>query len=114
MWTPDRPPLREHEVLPAGVFLEQVVLVGLGPVGAVPGELTHVSCPSGEVGENTLLRVLHDIYVYRNRSSKTVWFTSLRSRLMVPSWFRIIWREMLRPMPEPSFLVVKNGTKICS
>lgn len=27
---------------------------------------------AGEVGENTLLRVLHDIYVYRNRSSKTV------------------------------------------
>ena len=26
----------------------------------------------GELGENTLLRVLHDIYVYRNRSSKTV------------------------------------------
>ena len=60
------------------------------------------------------LRLYTSFYIYRNRSSKTVWFISLRSRLMVPSWFRIIWREMLRPMPEPSFLVVKNGTKICS
>ena len=51
------------ELLLAGVFLEQVVLVCVGPVGSVSGELPHVSRPSGKVGEDSLLRVLNDIYV---------------------------------------------------
>lgn len=80
-----------HRAFPKAVQVtDRFHVQKLAMVGTASGELTHVSCPSGEVGENTLLRVLHDIYIYRNRSSKTVWFTSLRSRLMVPSWFRII------------------------
>ena len=43
---------------------------------------------------------------YRNRSSKTVCAASLRRSSIEPSWFRMICREMERPMPEPSFLVV--------
>ena len=43
---------------------------------------------------------------YRKRSSKTVPDRSLRSSSMLPLWFRMICREMLRPMPEPSFFVV--------
>ncbi len=38
----------------------------------------------------------------------------LESNEREPPWRFTIWRERLRPMPEPPFFVVKNGRNMLS
>ena len=43
---------------------------------------------------------------------KTVSLPAMEEAFRLPPCIRIIWREMLSPMPDPSSLVVKKGTNI--
>jgi hypothetical protein len=54
------------------------------------------------------------IYSLRKFRQKVVSFPGSDLTLRFPPWRSIICFDMLKPIPEPSFLVVKNGTKISS
>lgn len=68
------------------------------------------------VAHRRLGRRLNRVHVLsaQKRSVKTVPSPSVERTERLPPCSRMIWRDRLRPMPEPSSLVVKKGTKIFS
>jgi len=54
------------------------------------------------------------VFFHQNVKVNTVSLSGTELAEIVPLWSLRIWRERLRPIPEPLCFVVKNGMKILS